>query len=221
MGNLKMKKTQFFLMIAAVVAVSVVVSGIYANSDAKDFQQQRVGLPIALANPYNCSMSTSDVASISEGYKTPKSVPEGYGVQDSFTNIGELGLFYATEEMCGPNATKKSFVDGVIMYYTANQYSGIATIADPEGYFNAYKNNSDYPDRITITQIAGHPAMLWDSGIEKNLYISENGEIFDEDEVPYPAQITVVDKENGELYVVRGYASLDILMDMVKSAITP
>lgn len=219
MGNLKMRNAQFFLMIAAVVAVSVVVSGLYTTD--VETKQQRVGLPIALANLYDCSMSTSDVTSISEGYKTPKSVPEGYGVQDSFTNIGELGLFYATEDMCGPNATIKSFADGVIMYYTANQDSGITTIADPEGYFKAYKSNSDYPDRITVTQIAGHPAILWSSGIEKNIFILESGEIFVLGEVPYPAQITIVDKENGELYMVRGHASLDTLMVMVKSAITP
>lgn len=217
-----MKKIHLFLMIAIVASVGVVALSLDTNSNVEDSQQQRVGLPTAFAaNPYDCSMNTNDVASVTAGYKTPKSIPEGYGVKDSFTNIGEVGLFYATGDMCGPNATQKSLADGVIMYYTANKDSGVATIADPERHFNEYKKNSDYPDRITITQIAGHTAMLWDSGIEKNIYIRENGDIFAEEDSPYPAQITVVDKENGELYMVRGYASLDTLENIIKSAIAP
>lgn len=217
-----MKKIRLFLIIAVVASVGVVASSLDVNSNVVTSQQQRVGLPIAFAaNPYDCSMNTSDAASVTAGYKIPISIPEGYGIKDSFANIGEVGLFYATGDMCGPNATQKSLADGVIMYYTANKDSGVATIADPERHFNEYKKNSDYPDRIIITQIAGHTAMVWDSGIEKNVYIRENGEIFAEEDSPYPAQITVVDKENGELYMVRGYATLDTLENMIKSAIVP
>lgn len=222
MGNLKMKKIHLFLMIAIVASAGVVVSSLDVDSNVGTSQQQRISLPIAFAaNPYDCSMNTIDAASVATGHKTPKSIPEGYDVKDSFTNIGEVGLFYATGDMCGPNATQKSLADGVIMYYAANKDSGIATIAEPERHFNEYKKNSDYPDRITITQIAGHTAMLWDSGVEKNVYIQENGEIFAEEDSPYPAQITVVDKENGDLYMVRGYVSLDTLENMIKSAIMP
>lgn len=209
-------------MITVVASVGFAVSSLDANSNETTSQEQRLGLPNAFAaNPYDCSMNEIDVASITAGYKTPKIIPEGYDIQDSFTNIGEVGLFYATEEMCGPNATQKSFADGVIMYYTANKDSGVGTIIDPERYFNEYKINSDYPDRITITKIANHTAMMWDSGIEKNIYYLENGEIFAEEDSPYPAQITIVDKENEELYMVRGYVSLDTLENMIKSAITP
>ncbi len=165
-------------------------------------------------------MNEIDVASITAGHKTPKTIPAGYDIRDSFTSIGEVGLFYAIEETCGPNATQKSFVDGVMMYYTANKDSGANAIVDTERYFNEYKSNSDYPDRIMITQIAGHTAMMWDSGIEKNIYYLDNGEIFAEEDSPYPAQITIVDKENEELYMVKGYVSLDTLDDMIKSAIT-
>jgi hypothetical protein len=220
MGDMTMKKIYMLFPLFAFAIIATVVSAVDVGSKMTTFEEQRTGFPIAFAaNPYDCSMNTNDIASIAMGFKIPKSIPEGYGVKDSFANVGELGLFYATGDMCGPEATQKSLADGVIMYYTANRDSSIGTIKDPEVHFGEYKKNSDYPDRIIITQIAGHTAMFWHSGIEKNIYVQENGEIFAEEDSPYPAQITIVDKENGELYMVRGYVPLDILEQMIKSAI--
>jgi len=204
-------------MIACVVSIGIVTIGFDTNTDIPKKQNLELQSAFA-ANPYDCSMQEIDVGSITNGHKTPKSIPDGYDIKDSFNGKGEVGLFYATEEMCGPNATQKSFADGVIMFYTANKDSGEDKIANPERYFNEYKNNSDYPDRITIMDIAGHTAMKWDSGMEKNLFIDENGKIFAEEEVPYPAQITIVDKGEA-LYMVKGYVSLDTLETMIKSAI--
>ncbi|MBI1663998.1 MAG: hypothetical protein IS860_11070 [Nitrosopumilus sp.] len=213
-----MKKTLFFLMISAVAVIGFVASGIN-YSEVTSQEQEQVLQQAFAANPYDCSMDEIDISAVTTEHKIPQTIPEGYNIYDSFTNTGEVGLFYATDEMCGPNATKKSFADGVIMFYTANEDSGDSIIADVDRHFNEYKNNSDYPDRITITQLAGHTAMVWDSGIEKNIYYLENGEIFAEDDSPYPAQITLVDQKNHEVYVVKGFVSLDMLENMLKSAI--
>lgn len=213
-----MKKIILFLMVVCIVSIGIVTTNFDTNINVSKKQNLEPQSAFA-ANPYDCSMAEVDVASITTGHKTPKAIPDGYDIKDSFNSKGELGLFYAMGEMCGPNATQKSFVDGVIMFYTANKDSGEDKIAYPEKYFNGYKTNSDYPDRITITEIAGHPAMMWDSGMEKNLFIDENGEIFAQEEVPYPAQITVVDKEGESLYMVKGHVPLDTLETMIKSAI--
>lgn len=208
------------MIVAAVLASFAAISNFDINSKMSIFENRSNTYQSAFAaNPQDCLMSKSDVAEITSGHKVPKKVPKDYGVKDWFTNTGELGLFYATGDMCGPNATQKSFADGVIMYYTANKDSSLEMISTPELYFDNYKNNSDYPDRITIKKIDGHTAMIWDKGMEKNLFIKENGEIFAQDEVPYPAQITLVDKEDGRLYVAKGNVSLETLEDMIESAI--
>jgi hypothetical protein len=213
-----MKKILLFLMVVCIVSIGILTTTFDTNINLPEKQNFELQSAFA-ANPFDCSMTEVDIASITNGYKTPKAIPDGFTIKDAFNSKGELGLFYATEEMCGPNATQKSFSDGVIMFYTANKESGEAKIAYPEKYFDEYKTNSDYPDRITITEIAGHTAMMWDSGMEKNLFIDENGSLFAEEEVPYPAQITIVDKEGEALYMVKGHVSLDTLETMIKSAI--
>lgn len=204
-------------MIAVVASMAYVMTGIQKSElETSDFSIQQA----FAANPQNCSVNISDVENKKTfDYKIPTVLPTGYEIRDALVDDGVVGFFYASGEMCGPNATKKSFQDGVIQYITTDKTVNPERISNPESYFNQYKTNSDYPERIIIKKIAGQTAMMWEKGMEKNIYIDSDGKIIAEQEVPYPAQITIVDKDGERLYLVKGYATLDDLEKMIESAV--
>lgn len=150
----------------------------------------------------------------------PKSIPSTHSVEDAFGQEGEVSLYFAPGSMCGENAQYKTFEDGVIQYYTANADSTKAgRVTQGNEYFKQYKENAPIPEKVTLFEINGMPAMGWESGTRKSLVIDHDGTIIHEEDIPHPAQVRVVDTNAKEIYILKGYLPLEQLKKIMSNTL--
>lgn len=223
---MKYKNTSMMLIAITIVAISAyVIVGSTPNVLSKT-SEQKLQIPHGMqamadiANPDNCAQALSTVQSevIKQGYKTPKYLPQGNSLQSGLTATGVLSLYFAPGSVCGENAKYRTFTDGIIQYYTATMDSGMASnIQEGTKYFDDYKAHSQRPSVISFFTINGKPAMGWESGMKKENIRWDNGTLVSSEDIPYPAQVQVMDPENKIFYKVKGFTALEELKKIAAS----
>lgn len=167
---------------------------------------------------YTCSMSVDQIqnTALANGYKLPKYVPTGYSMQDGSATKGVLSVYYAKSSICG--STNVTSTD-VIRYIIADTTSGYAdSIKKGSQYFQEFKAHTDKPQYVSLFEINGKPAMGWESGMKKDIIRWDNGTVISSHDVPYPAQMQVIDP-SGNFYLFKGYTTLDELKKIAQSIV--
>ncbi|CAE6486020.1 hypothetical protein [Candidatus Nitrosotenuis uzonensis] len=149
-------------------------------------------------------------------YKSPKSLPTGYSLEDAISHKGMITLLYSPKKICGPGQTAQTYSDGILKFITETPEQN-NEISKGRAYFEEFKKYSDYPERISIFEINGNPAMGWESGMKKSIVKFDNGTVISEEDISYPAQLQIIDTTNQRFYVLKGYFQLDQLTQIAKS----
>lgn len=214
-----MIKTISVLIIASVLTMG----GIYLVTQINDNPIQTDSIPIPqmrmadAASPALCSMSLDKaVEEAGFEYKSPKSLPSGYSLEDALGHKGTIALLYSPKKICGTDQTAKTYQDGILKFISETSEQN-NEILKGKNYFEEFKKYSDYPERISIFEIDGKQAMGWESGMKKSFVKYDDGTIISEENIPYPAQIQIIDEENERFYVLKGYFQLDQLTQIARS----
>jgi len=209
-------KTRVILLVA-IVAISGIIGTFTLNQNAPI---NTASTPVLLADavsPALCSMSI-DEAYREAGftYKTPMTLPTGYSLEDALSHKGEIMLLYSPKKICGLEHNAQTYRDGILKFIvdTPEQNN---EISKGKQYFEQFKKYSDYPERISIFEINGNPAMGWESGMKKSIVKFDNGTVVSEEDIQYPAQLQIIDSTNEKFYVLKGYFPLSQLRQIATS----
>ncbi|MBI5378232.1 MAG: hypothetical protein HZA82_06365 [Thaumarchaeota archaeon] len=210
-----MKNTNILLIVAIVAAV-----GILGATQIKDYSLNAESTTIPLADavsPALCSMSLDQASKEAAfAYKSPKHLPTGYSLEDALSHKGMMTMLYSPKKICGPGQTAQTYHDGILKFITETPEQN-NEIFKGRAYLEEFKKYSDYPERISIFEINGNPAMGWEIGMKKSIVKFDNGTVISEEDIPYPAQLQIIDTANQRFYVLKGYFQLDQLTQIAKS----
>lgn len=209
------------ILLIAVVSTMGVIFGVSTQMNDGSINTNSTPIPhVSFANaasPALCSMSLEQASKEAAfAYKSPRSLPVGYSLEDAIAHKGTIALLYSPKKICGPGQTAQTYNDGILKFISETPEQN-NEIFKGKAYFEEFKKYSDYPERISIFEINGNPAMGWENGMKKSIVKFDNGTVISEEDIPYPAQLQIIDTENQRFYVLKGYFQLDQLTQIAKS----
>lgn len=205
--------------IIPILSVLIVAASVFALSTITKVDVDKNMPYYADAMPPLLCTSGLEKAEMDAGfaYKTPKSLPDGYSIQDAVGGPGWISMYYAPDSICEKGSKYRTLQDGILQFITANTQYKENEIKLGKKFFEEFKESSDRPERIFLFEIKGNPAMGWESGIKKTITKFENGTLISEEDTAYPAQIQVIDPTNQEFHLIQGYVPLQQLKEMAES----
>ncbi len=206
-------------IIIPILSLLVVAAGVFALITTTKADVDKNTTYFAEAMPPLLCTSDLEKAEREAGfaYKTPKSLPAEYSIQDAVGGSGWISMYYAPDSMCEKGSKYRTLQDGILQFITANTEYKENEIKLGKKFFEEFKESSDRPERIFLFEIKGNPAMGWESGIKKTITQFENGTVISEEDTTYPAQIQVIDQTNQEFYLIQGYVPLQQLKEIIES----
>lgn len=215
-----MKNSKVLLILVIVSAIGGIF-GVFTQLSNNSINSNSTLIPhITYADavsPALCSMSLEQASkNAAFTYKSPKSLPSLYSLEDAISHKGSITLLYSPKKICGSDQTAQTYHDGIMKFITETPEQN-NEISKGKAYFEEFKKYSDYPERISIFEINGNPAVGWESGMKKSITKFDNGTVVNEESISYPAQLQIIDTTDQRFYVLKGYFPLDQLTQISKS----
>lgn len=215
-----MNKVLFSLVFATIASIGGMVA-ISISENTQTYSETRgiVSLQLAEAiRPPMCTMSY-DEAKLESGFnpKEPQNLPQDYALVDAYSHSGIITMLYSDKPLCGNDAVSQTYRDGLLKFIVSTSEQSKYEISNGMNYFEEFKKHSDYPERIFFLEINGNPAMGWESGMKKSITLYDNGTIVDVEEIPYPAQLKIIDQTDQKYYSLKGYFPLETLQQIARS----
>jgi hypothetical protein len=215
-----MKKILIPILIAAFVSIGgiMVFSIMNDAQSAIEIQKQNQVQFAEAVMPDTCTMSF-DKAKLDAGFsiKVPQTLPELYSLVDVNSHKGIMTILYSDKQLCGKEGVPQTYSDGLLKFIISTPEQSEYEISNGIAYFEEFKKYSDYPGRIVMLEINGNYAMGWESGMKKNITQFDNGTIVNVEEIPYPAQLQIIDPTEQKYYVLKGYFPLEQLKHIAQS----
>lgn len=206
-------------MFAAIVSVGGLAVFAIDYSQDTNTSLKSMSLPLADAIMQGTCTMTFDEAKREAGFshKSPQTLPNNYSLVDSYSHRGIMTMLYSDTPLCGENGVAQNYHDGLLKFIVSTPEQSEYVISSGKTYFEEFKTNSDYPERISIFEINGKPTMAWESGMKKSITLYDDGTIVDIEPIPYPAQIQIVDPVDQKYYILKGYFPVAQLKQIAQS----
>jgi hypothetical protein len=199
---------KMFIAIPIIIAAGIILAFAITAQNAQS--PPTACSPGTLANAQNSAFSNAKLPASS-------SLPEGYELQAVDDAYHIVTLYYSDREICNPSQLVDELSNGTIVI----EISAHPDLTDEEKIAVETSQNVEKESngivKPQVLEIAGHKAVAWDQYEGKNIVMTDDGKIINEEPMPTPARLTIFDAKGNKVYSMAAQKPLDVLLTMGKS----
>lgn len=201
------------LAISAIIASAVALVVVFSMTAQPPDNVSAAGSacnPDTLASVQNSAFSTAKLPAST-------SLPLGYELQAVDDAYQIVSLYYSDHDICTPSPLVDELSNGTVII----QISEHPDLVDEDklaietaGNLEKATNGLVKPQ---ILNIGKHKAIAWDQYEGKNIIMTDDGKILEEEQMPMPARVTIFDAEGDKEYSMAANKPLEVLLSMAKT----